>query len=182
MEIFYNYQVRASVLLSEAHHFFAWQQSGDQATSLHDPNALVNICGPEALGSAKVNCLHAQEGVESTCVNVLAQFEIVGAPYANNDVIVQYATTNGEHSQATMYPRSLEAITHANGGEGCPSVLTSEAPCGFTVANRTKYSYPSLIEFRGYQGWSPSQKDDWVLLFNGLGIEQPSAFFGTLGL
>jgi len=176
----YNAQTRGLNLLVEAYHYTAWQSAGSPVGNVTD---YMTICtdpcqyasNSTILNDIKTNCALAYDWTNSTYQNLIAQYEEIGAPFSDENIIVQYTNVGNGTSTATLYTRSLESFSAA-AGDNCPYPLTSNAPCGVLASADIVFSGDSLYSSTflkggktvfGYSQWVPANQTDFDYLIQG---------------
>lgn len=146
-EYYYGYQAQGVALLSEAYHYEAFLQwAAENDASTLDPADAQDICADSPTGEVETLCGYAEGYVKEVYGNLQRQFAFAGAPYTNDDVLLQ----NGS---GWLFARSIDAFTKASGAS-CTYPLTSAAPCGPTVGDATLTSFG--VTYAGYDGWLPA--------------------------
>ncbi len=172
VDYYYNYEARGLLLLQEAYHWEAQQASGQTLP----PDQVGNVC-TEQTNNTEVQyaCATAIDDTNFVYQLLAEQFEVVGLPYDDANIVVRNGGTN-----PPLYPRSLETFTQA-AGNSCPTPLTSIAPCGVTVATAGTIGNAMKVTFDGYTNWTAATGDQLTHLIEARGSQSPAAYLETNG-
>jgi len=196
LEYFYNYQTRALSLIVEAFHYRAWTHAGSPTgDSLDYTSICSDTCkftnNANATSQVHTACTQAYSETTTTYQNIWNQYALAGAPYNKlqgdaSPFRLQYRTDKGPNALASLYPKSLEAFTKAQGSSSCPTPLPSDQPCGYTAISGHDqyyhYASGSSAWVYGYNEWTPANQDDLKVLVTGITSHQRYGdYLNTLG-
>ncbi|KAL3906534.1 MAG: hypothetical protein SGILL_009232 [Bacillariaceae sp.] len=197
MNYYYNYQAVGALLLVEANRFKAWQTTGFQnVTDASDPSSYNAICTDiedfcaggddtaECECDVGVYCAGAYAAVKNTYDSVTSQYELVGAPYTNHDMVTYYMPENPEANDPNrlgrVFPRSLSAFTSSSNmpknrpeTSACPDhvptpLISPSGVCGVTTmdAVNTQQSYPAGLVSLNRSEWEITTSREWYSIAN----------------
>ena len=190
---YYAYMVKGLTIYSEASHFQAWMAHGYPGGSPIPSNADATY-ETYCTGAGYTICQNVVELQSFIYDSMLKAYETTGAPYTDNDVVLNYKTSNN----ANLYPSSLENFTMAaNSGawpDQCSRPLDSSDPCGITADGIVSWNNDAnsnggvdsgkfeSVKYASYTGWAVGFKDDLNALLTNIGpTETPAKFLESSG-
>jgi len=148
-DFYFNYQLQGVALLNEALHYTAWVKAGSPNSDSLSVDSTALICQDP---NAMLYCNEAATYVNYLYNILIDQLTVGGAPYSDENLVLEYETTN-----PYIWPRSLEDFTIA-AGDNCADPLTSAKPCGIT-ANKYNNENMKSVTYKGRTGWLIASND-----------------------
>ncbi len=143
MYYYYYWETVALGLLSEAYHYIAWVEAGRPGSdSGYSVDSIQLICSDLSNFNVQVNCNAAIQASNNVYNSILTQFQYVGAPYTDGNLLYQ-KNTSGENF---VWVRSLEDYT-AQSGASCNYPLNVNNLCGPTAGK-----FGSTLSYTTYYG------------------------------
>ena len=146
---YYYYQALGLSYLNEAYHYKAWVAAGKPNSTSYSADSIANVCSHP---DGRSFCIDAASYTNTVYNSLLQQFSPAGAPYSDDNFLMEYDSTN-----PMLWVKSLEDFTLAN-SDNCPDPLTSANPCGITAGKYNEpLSNPQI--YRTYGGWIIASND-----------------------
>ncbi len=145
---YYYWQTVGLGLLSEAYHYNAWVAAGMPGSdSAYGVDSVELICSDKSNFNVQYDCNAVIQASNNVYNSILAQFQNVGAPYTDEDLLYQ-KNLNGE---SVVWVRSLEDYT-TQSGANCNYPLNINNLCGPTMGKSG--STFSSITYYGTQNFT----------------------------
>jgi len=171
---YYYYQALGLMLLNESLHYKAWEAAYLENGNIYSSDSVSVVCGDE---NAQFWCTQAASFTNTVYNALIEQFTIAGAPYTNNEVLIQNHST-----QPLLWVKSLESFTAA-AGDTCSYPLSStNNRCGITVGRYDDGNDEiQNVVYHGYSDWKIADASDLNTLLSGWTEGRAWSYTNSLG-